>query len=205
VSDQQDWLTLTQPVGHNYLPVDGEVYYWPGQLAECSAQYTRRLLEEVRWQHDEAVIYGKRIVTRRQYAWFADQPYEYSYSGVTRRAVPWTALISDLRSQTEAITGKRYNSCLLNLYPDGASGMAWHRDDERDLALWGSIASLSFGASRKFAMKHLTSGEKVDFVLHSGDLLEMCGVTQDFWQHSVPKTRRVDTPRVNLTFRQMVG
>jgi len=205
VSGQQDWLAVVQREGHNHLPVDGEVYYWPQQLVEHSQQYTQCLLDEVLWRHDEAVIYGKRIVTRRQYAWFADHPYEYSYSGVARRAEPWTELVGDLRSQVEAVTGKRYNSCLLNLYPDGDSGMAWHRDDERDLAPAGSIASLSFGASRKFAMKHRVSGEKVDFMLHSGDLLEMCGVTQDYWRHSVPKTWRVDTPRVNLTFRQMVA
>lgn len=82
--------------------------------------------------------------------------------------------------------------------------MAWHSDDEKELVSNGSIASLSFGASRKFSLKHLASKEKVELMLHSGALLEMYGTTQRHWQHSVPKTKKVDSPRVNLTFRQMV-
>jgi len=93
----------------------------------------------------------------------------------------------------------------LNLYPDGNSGMAWHRDAEKELVPDGSIASLSFGASRKFALKHIESKEKLDFILHSGDLLEMCGETQQHWMHSVPKTKKVLEPRINLTFRQMLA
>jgi len=188
----------------NYLPQDGELHYWGAVFGQDeAAQLTQRLLQEVNWRNDVAMMYGKRIVTRREYAWYADSCYEYTYSGVSRRAQLWEPLIKALKQEVEQRTGQVYNSCLLNLYPDGDTGMAWHSDDEKDLLRNGSIASLSFGASRKFTLKHLLNKGKVELMLHSGELLEMCGETQSHWQHSVPKTKKVDSPRVNLTFRQM--
>lgn len=97
-----------------------------------------------------------------------------------------------------------YNFCLLNLYHNGQEGMAWHREDEKDLAKNGSIASLSFGATRKFAIKHKTTKYKHVFELHSGDLLEMKDQAQSHWVHNILTTKKVFTPRINLTFRQMV-
>jgi alkylated DNA repair dioxygenase AlkB len=103
----------------------------------------------------------------------------------------------------EAKTLQTYNSCLLNLYPSGAEGMAWHSDDERELKAQGSIASLSLGALRKFAMKHKKTKERLVFELDAGDLIEMKGETQRYWLHNVPTTKKVHCPRINLTFRQM--
>lgn len=194
-----------EPELQNLLPFDGTVYYWGRIFDEQSAcQYYERLLNEANWKNDEAIMYGKHIVTARRYAWYADQPYEYRYSGVVRQAQPWSPFIDSLRQTVQQQTGKIYNSALLNLYPDGNSGMAWHSDDEKDLVPEGSIASLSFGASRKFSLKHIATKEKREFVLHSGDLIEMGGTTQQYWMHSVPKTKKVTEPRINLTFRQMV-
>lgn len=188
----------------NLLPKDGCLYYWPELFGPSqSNHYMERLKAEIQWKPDEAKIYGKHIITRRQYAWYADRSYEYSYSGVTRHSMPWIPILLKLRGITQEVTGQFYNSCLLNLYPDGATGMAWHRDAETELLKNGSIASLSFGATRKFSLKHIASSHKVELFLHSGDLLEMCGETQSYWRHSIPKTKRVFEPRINLTFRQM--
>ena len=76
-------------------------------------------------------------------------------------------------------------------------------DGEWLKAKGASIASLSFGASRRFALKHQHSGERIAYDLHSGDLLEMKGCTQEYWKHSITTTKRVREPRVKLTFRQM--
>jgi alkylated DNA repair dioxygenase AlkB len=102
---------------------------------------------------------------------------------------------------TERLTGAQYNSCLLNLYHDGEEGMAWHSDDEKELAPQGSIASLSFGAERRFLLRHKRSKEQVELSLSAGSLLVMRGATQTHWLHSLPKMKKVRTPRVNLTFR----
>jgi alkylated DNA repair dioxygenase AlkB len=81
--------------------------------------------------------------------------------------------------------------------------MAWHSDDEKMLTRNGSIASLSFGAERKFAFKHKQTKQTVSLILQHGSLLEMKGTTQTYWLHRLPKTTKVRRPRVNLTFRKM--
>ncbi|UTW63784.1 alpha-ketoglutarate-dependent dioxygenase AlkB [bacterium SCSIO 12741] len=189
----------------NHLPYDGTVHYWGQVFSEQDArQYLDLLLENIAWKNDEAIIFGKHIVTKRKVAWYADEPFEYTYSKIHRTALPWTSLLLELKQQVEAKTQQVYNSCLLNLYHNGQEGMAWHSDDERDLQTHGSIASLSFGAKRKFALKHRKTKFKKVFELNSGDLLEMKDETQSHWVHNLPTTKRVHDPRINLTFRQMI-
>ena len=108
-----------------------------------------------------------------------------------------------LKRLTEKLTGVSYNSCLLNLYHDGDEGMAWHSDDEKELAPGGAIASLSFGVERRFLFRHKGTKETVELSLAPGSLLVMKGATQDRWLHSLPKMKKVTKPRVNLTFRTM--
>lgn len=188
----------------NYLPQDGIVHYWPGQVDQFKAQeYFKRLLNEIEWRSDEVIMFGKRIITKRKVAWYASLPLEYRYSGISRKSLAWTHLLSELRSLVEAQTGAHYNSCLLNLYHDGSEHMGWHADNEKELKPQGSIASLSFGAERKFVLKHRSSQEKVEFMLGSGDLLEMKGATQDYWLHRITPTKKVKEPRISLTFREM--
>ncbi len=107
------------------------------------------------------------------------------------------------KSAAQIRTGATYNSCLLNLYHDGSEGMGWHSDDEKSIEVGSSIASLSFGAERKFSFRNKATEEKVSVMLENGGLLNMKGETQRFWQHQLPKTKKVDEPRVNLTFRRM--
>lgn len=189
----------------NWLPYDGVVRYW-GQTfdAAIADHYYQQLMQHIAWKNDEAVIFGKHIITQRKVAWYADTPYTYTYSKISRTALLWTDLLLTIKTHVESQTGQHYNSCLLNLYHNGQEGMAWHSDDERDLQRNGSIASISLGATRKFAIKHKTSKHKVVFELQHGDLLEMQGEVQQHWLHSIPTTKKIHTPRINLTFRQMV-
>ncbi|GAA4807468.1 alpha-ketoglutarate-dependent dioxygenase AlkB [Olivibacter ginsenosidimutans] len=189
----------------NLLPKDGVVWYY-GKLwnQPVADHYLDRLLYTVEWRNDEAVIYGKKIITKRKVAWYGEKPFEYTYSGTTKRAQYWTKELIELKKIVEQRTGETYNSCLLNLYHDGEEGMAWHSDAETDLKKDGAIGSLSFGAERKFAFKHKQTKEKVDLILEHGSLLVMKGMTQTFWLHRLPPTKRVKRPRVNLTFRTIM-
>lgn len=193
------------PATGNVLPYDGEVIYYGKLLVEQEANhYLRNLLDHIAWKHDEAVIFGRHIITRRMVAWYGDDDYAYTYSNKTRQALPWTKELLELKAIVEPATGARYNSCLLNLYHNGDEGMAWHSDDEKMLQKDGSIASLSFGAERKFSLKHRASKETLSLSLENGSLLEMKGTTQTHWLHSLPKSKKITQPRVNLTFRVMV-
>ncbi len=190
----------------NLLNKDGEANYY-GQImdAESSSRYYEALMNGIEWRNDEAVIFGRHIVTKRKVAWYGDQSFEYTYSNKTRTALPWTKELLELTKMVEKHTNESYNSCLLNLYHTGDEGMAWHSDDEKDLKKNGTIASLSFGATRKFSMKHRDEKDnKLSIFLEPGSLLVMKGATQTHWLHSLPKSKRVTSPRINLTFRQMV-
>ena len=190
---------------HNHLPYDGTVQYYGKVIQEMVADdYFEKLMQNIAWENDQAIIFGRQITTKRKVAWYGDQGYEYTYSNVNRYALPWTVELLELRQRVEQLTGERFNSCLLNLYHTGEEGMAWHSDDETDLKKNGVIASLSFGAERKFAFKHKQSKEKVELYLEHGSLLVMKDTTQSHWLHRLPPTYILTTARINLTFRTIV-
>ena len=189
----------------NILPFDGEVEYHVFALnqKECKF-YFDVLTNSIQWKHDEAVIFGKHYVTARKVAWYGDSEFEYKYSGITKKAIIWTPELLELKNKIEKISNTTYNSCLLNLYHDGNEGMSWHSDDEKTLLENGTIASLSFGAERKFLFKHKETKQKVEIFLQNGSLLLMKGKTQKFWLHQLSKTKKVKKPRINLTFRTVI-
>lgn len=188
----------------NLLPKDGTVNYYGKVFTEKEAlKFYEYLLHGIPWKQDEAMIMGKLILTKRKVAWFGDQPYEYTYSKRTKLALPWTKELLEMKIKCEEETGEVFNSCLLNLYHDGSEGMAYHSDGEKDLKKNGAIASLSFGAERKFLFKHIESKEKVEIFLENASLLVMKDETQSFWQHRLPPTKKVNSPRINLTFRSI--
>lgn len=189
-------------ISNNLLPFDGETYYFGSIFSKEEAkELYEALLNNIEWRHDKAVMFGKKIITKRKVAWYGEKAFSYTYSKITKQALPFTEELIALRLEAEKHTNARYNSCLLNLYHDGAEGMAWHSDGEKELEKHGSIASLSFGAERKFSLKHKQSKTRIDVLLENGSLLEMKGLTQDFWQHRLPPTKTVFSPRINLTFR----
>ncbi|WP_440066852.1 alpha-ketoglutarate-dependent dioxygenase AlkB family protein [Tenacibaculum discolor] len=200
-----DLFSQFDDVPKNLLPKDGTVNYYGIVLPKVEADhYYEVLLNSIEWRNDEAIIFGKRMITKRKVAWYAEQPFEYSYSNITKTALPFTKELLALKELVEKETGETYNSCLLNLYHDGSEGMAWHSDGEKDLKKNGAIASLSFGAERRFGFKHKQTKETVYKVLEHGSLLVMKDETQTHWLHRLPPTKKVHRPRVNLTFRTIV-
>lgn len=186
----------------NILPFDGEVYYYGLALNREEADaYFQKLMQTIEWKNDEAIIMGKKVLTKRKVAWYGDIPFSYTYSQITKLALPWTKELLALKEIVERKTGETYNSCLLNLYHNGEEGMAWHSDGEKDLKKEGAIASFSLGAIRKFAFKHKDTQTKIEVILQHGSLLVMRGTTQTYWLHRLPPTRLVKSPRINLTFR----
>lgn len=186
----------------NILTREGVVHYYGPVFSRTEANiHLENLLQQIAWKNDEAIILGKHIVTKRKVAWYADQEFEYRYSKITKTALPWTKELLLLKSIAEIKTGETFNSCLLNLYHTGEEGMAWHSDGEKDLKKNGAIASISFGAERKFSFKHKKSKETVSLILEHGSLLVMKDDTQANWLHRLPPTKKINLPRVNLTFR----
>jgi len=187
---------------YNLLPYDGTVYYYGKVLSLAEAnQYFNELFNNISWRQDEAVIFGKHILTSRKVAWYGNEEYDYTYSNTTKKALPWTKELLELKKLTEEKTEATYNSCLLNLYHDGNEGMAWHSDGEKMLQKNGAIASFTFGAERKFSFKHKQTKESTSLILEHGSLLVMKDETQTNWLHRLPPTTLAKRPRINLTFR----
>ena len=171
-----------------------------------SKLYMRNLTQSVLWRREKIKMWGKEIVTKRRIAWYADDGKSYTYSGSTFFPSQWNNVLLHLKERVENYSDIKFNSALLNEYPNGEVGMGWHSDDEKELGTDPIIASLSFGANRDFIFKHKTdkSIENVKLHLKSGSLLLMLGSTQHYWKHSLPKRLKVKEPRINLTFRNII-
>ncbi len=185
--------------------LDGDVTYLPAAFeAPAADRLFAALRAEIAWQDEEIVLFGVRRKVPRQVAWYGDPGASYTYSGVVHEPLRWTATLREIKARAEALAGCRFNSVLLNRYRDGRDGMGWHADDEPELGPEPVIASVSFGATRRFRMRHRRrKTEAADFDLAHGSLLLMRGPTQHHWLHAVPKTRRPVGERINLTFRQV--
>lgn len=189
----------------NWLPRDGTVNYFGKLMSDNEANdYYDTFMKTIEWKNDEAKIFGKHIITKRKAAWYGDEEYSYTYSNTTKQALPWTKELLELKKIVEQKTGATFNSCLLNLYHTGEEGMAWHSDDEKTLGENSAIASLSFGAERKFSFRHKQTKETVSLLLENGSLLVMKDATQTNWLHRLPPTKKVREGRINLTFRTII-
>jgi alkylated DNA repair dioxygenase AlkB len=165
-----------------------------------SQQLFTELNNSIEWRQERIKLFGKYLLEPRLTAYYGDKPYRYS--GVSRHPLSWTPVLLNIKSRIEPIAEVKFNAVLLNLYRDGNDSMGWHSDDERELGENSIIASVSFGAARRFIFRRKDDRHlKVELNLGDGDLLIMGGKTQQFWQHQVPKVSREVEPRINLTFR----
>ena len=158
-----------------------------------------RLLEETVWEQHAITVFGRTVPTPRLTAWTGD--HAYRYSGIVNEPRPWSPTLQTLRDRLVAELGAPFDSCLANLYRDGADSMGWHSDDEPELGPRPTIASVSLGARRRFLLRHRASGLRWSVELGEGDLLVMRDESQSDYRHAVPKTMRALGPRMNLTFR----
>ncbi len=187
------WLTIR----------DGRLLWIHNFLSAEQADVAyQRLLLELNWQQQAIRLFGKSVMQPRLHAWYGDK--SYRYSGLHLPPQPWSEVLLPLKQCSEQATGSQFNSVLANLYRHGQDSMGWHQDNEPELGHQPVIASLSLGATRRFALRHIQSKEKLTFELSHGSLLVMAGDTQHCWQHAIPKTRQACQPRINLTFRQII-
>lgn len=189
----------------NIINNDGQAIYFGCVLnEEQKSHFYNKLFNNITWLNEALIMFGKPITTKRKVAFYADPGISYTYSGRTKIGMEWTNELNEIKKIIEGYTQEHYTACLLNLYHDGSEGMGWHSDSEKEIMPNSSIASLSLGAERKFSFKHKMNQQKVDVLLEDGSLLEMKGTIQNNWLHAMPKTSKVLTPRINLTFRKIM-
>lgn len=127
----------------------------------------------------------------------------FSYENLDKFSWKDLPVLNDIKSQLEEKLDTKYDYCLCHIYRDGKDTIGWHNDKE---ALDNDVASISFGATRKFRFRKIseTRGYLVEYKLKSGDLLHMLPGCQRKYKHHVPTEASIDTPRINLTFRKLV-
>ncbi len=197
-----------EPFGRFVLDMpDADVVSYPALFSSAEADTLfEALATRIEWARKSIRLYGRTVPIPRLTAWYGDAGATYTYSGITETPLPWTSELLDIRSRVESVAAFEFNSVLLNYYRGGRDSMSWHSDDEPELGRNPVIASVSFGAERKFQFKHRSVPEMRAAVdLTHGSLLLMTGPTQHFWKHQLPKSARAEGSRINLTFRRVGG
>ncbi len=191
---------------HSLIPYGGEVYYLPGVFSsEQNEEYFRLLVRNISWKQEPIRLFGKEIMQPRLTAWYGDTNKPYTYSGITMNALEWIPPLHEIKETADALSGSVSGSALLNLYRDGNDGLGWHRDNEKMLGPTPVIASVSLGASRIFQIRNYQDKEEVvSVLLEPGSLLIMKGATQQNWEHRIPKTKKAQGARINITFRSVI-
>jgi len=181
---------------------NGEYLFLPNFFPKLDSDLLlNKLKTEILWKQESMNMYGKQIMFPRLTAWYGDNNKPYSFSGITLSPHVWTKELSQIKDKIEPFAQTKFNSVLLNRYRDGNDSISWHTDAEKELGINPIIASVNFGATRKFQLKHIKTKEKIEIDLTHGSLLIMQGELQHFWQHQVPKTAQKVNERLNLTFR----
>ena len=190
----------------NKIPLqDGELYYHRDFLSQEESKIYMEILQQgISWEREEVVVFGKRHWVPRLVAWHGDPGVAYGYAGTKKEALGWTAELEEIKNRIENVfPSASFNSVLLNYYRDGSDKMGWHSDDEKELGVNPVIASVSLGATRRFDLRHKKTKEQIKIELSPGSLLIMSGSLQHHWHHSLPAQKRVQSPRINLTFRRV--
>ena len=194
---------------HHFRNIEG-AYYVPSFLdSKDQERYFSRLRRAISFDQNKIVFGGRSFDVPRLESWHGDG--EYTYSGITHNAKPWTDELLEIKKRIEDYVSKeldipnRFNSVLVNLYRDGSDSVGYHADDEKDLGPeWPDnilISSVSLGVARKFVLKRNRDNHREEIVLSPGSLFIMSGKLQTEWKHSIPKTKKPVGERINLTYR----
>lgn len=191
-------------IGHVKIQ-NGEYQFYPNffNISE-SKKYFDELIHNISWKQESMIMYGKKIPFPRLTSWYGDTDKPYSFSGIKLNPNNWTSTLLEIKEKISIHTEAKFNSVLLNRYRNGNDSISWHTDAEKELGNNPIIASVNFGATRKFQLRHIQSGEKKEIELQNGSLLIMQGSLQHYWQHQVPKTAKKINERINLTFRVII-
>lgn len=186
---------------------DGEIAIYQNFFTKAeSDRFFQELLNNINWRQERIKMFGKEVELPRLTAWYGNENKVYKYSGISMNPNIWTPTLVTIKEKVEKVVKLNFNSVLVNLYRDGKDYVSWHSDDEIELGDNPTIASVSLGATRRFQLKHKSNKnlDKVEVMLTHGSLLIMKGTTQHFWKHQVPKTAKVLSERINLTFRIII-
>lgn len=194
--------TIPDNNGKPVILDNGEYIYISSFFDNKAANsYLEAFKNKILWKQESMNMYGKQVLFPRLTSWYGASDKAYSFSGIRLNPNPWIDELIDIKKMIEPLCEVEFNSVLLNLYRDGNDSISWHTDAEKELGINPIIASVNFGAERKFQIRHNSTNETHDIMLKHGSLLIMKGELQHYWKHQVPKQKNITKERINLTFR----
>lgn len=188
----------------NYQNLDITIYENIERISVLDSWH-ESCLTKINWEEGEIKIFGKTHKIPRLQAWYSDHGINYSYSGKALNQNIWNDELLEIKILVESVCKSTFNSVLANLYRNGSDSMGLHADDEKELGLKPTIASLSLGEEREIVFKHKYDGSSLRLPQYHGQLLVMYGDTQKYWKHEIKKTKKLKKPRINLTFRNIIS
>jgi len=197
--------SLLAQMEENLLPFRGEVYFYPHFFSTQKADFLFETFQKgLSWRQDSIWMFGKQVLQPRLTALYGDPSVPYRYSGLEMQALPFSGELEEIKRGIEDYSRNDFTHVLCNFYRNGSDSMGWHRDNEPVLGKNPTIASVTLGASRIFQLRpYVEKSPKISVELTHGSLLMMSGESQHHWEHQVPKTKKVNRPRINLTFRKL--
>ncbi|NIG52308.1 alpha-ketoglutarate-dependent dioxygenase AlkB [Chitinophaga sp. Cy-1792] len=199
----QGSLFEAENTGKEIILIADELIYYPQFFSIAdSNRYWQILLDTINWKQASMMMYGREVLFPRLMAWYGDAATSYGFSGNTFTPNPWTDTLLEIKERIRQVSESPFNSVLLNYYRNGNDSMGWHADDEPELGQNPVIASINFGATRRFLLRQTKNHSvKHEIAMQHGSLLLMKGTLQHHWEHQVPKTAKPVEGRINLTFR----
>jgi alkylated DNA repair dioxygenase AlkB len=157
-----------------------------------SDHYYKILFKESPWEQRTRKMYDKIIPDPRLTVWYGSETPD-----------AWPSTLLEIKERVEQECGIVFNSVLLNYYRDGNDSVAWHSDTLPSSGKHHAIASITFGETRLFKVRHKTNKNiaQLSIPLTHGSFLLMGETMQYHYEHYVPKTSRKIGARINLTFR----
>ena len=186
---------------------DADITFYPQVFSPAEGDgLLQEFLQTIAWKQEQVHVYGRVLASPRLTAWYGEAGKVYRYAGITLTPQAWTEALLHVKARVETLAQAALNSVLLNLYRHERDSVSWHSDDEVTLGPCPVIGSVSFGATRRFQLRHKHDRTlRRTIELPHGSVLVMRGPTQHCWQHCVPKASKPQAPRINLTFRRIVS
>lgn len=175
-----------------------------GEIAEKMIKH----LSQLHYSTTQYCIANKLCTSPRKMLWFTDDPnWTYVFSrnhmfGLEANEFP--IFLRCIQFGVQRITGRKFNSCLVNIYESGDDNIAWHDDDDKWLGENFIVPSVSFGDVRRFQLRSKQDHKKkILTYTENGSMIVMRESVQKYWQHNVPKESGRRGVRFNLTFRNV--
>lgn len=172
---------------------------------EDSKYYYNHLSNDIKWYNQLLASDGTLVRIKRKMAYMEDKAVSYHYARLSFEGQEWTPQILALCHYINGITGRKFNSVLLNWYKDGKDEIKWHSDKEEQLGINTTIYAINLGATRKFWFLNKETGNKDFYYVEDGDLLKMNAGCQEQYLHAILPEKEIKEPRISLTFREVVN